>query len=110
MYLLTINYSKDEKDKIIHNYKPLVYHFAKIYGGGYCMDDLVQSGMMGLLKAIDRYDNNKGASFTTYASHYIIGEIRHYVRKEAKYYKPGCINGMQKKVDIIIKDYFHRTG
>ena len=44
------------------------------------IEDLVQVGSMGLLKAIDQYDTSVGASFKTYATYLITGEIRHYLR------------------------------
>ena len=44
------------------------------------VDDLVQIGSIGLIKAIDYFNPEAGAKFTTYATHLITGEIRHYLR------------------------------
>lgn len=44
------------------------------------VDDLIQIGSIGLIKAIDYFNPNAGARFTTYATHLITGEIRHYLR------------------------------
>ena len=51
------------------------------------------------------YDPGKAISFVTYASHFIMGEIRHLVRKEACYYSPGCIVKLQNKIDYLVEEY-----
>nr|WP_245180725.1 SigB/SigF/SigG family RNA polymerase sigma factor [Streptomyces montanisoli] len=48
--------------------------------GGGQMDDIVQVGQIGLIKAIDRFDVSRGVDFTTLAVPYISGEIRRYFR------------------------------
>lgn len=44
------------------------------------IEDLVQAGSIGLLKAIDSYSNNINDNFKIYAGYLIIGEIKHYLR------------------------------
>ena len=44
------------------------------------IDDLIQAGFIGLLKAIDNYSKEKNDNFRVYAGYIIIGEIKHYVR------------------------------
>lgn len=80
----------------------LVSHFVRIYTGGNS-DDALQAGMEGLLKAVRRYDPEIGAAFSTYAAHCVMGEIRHFVRKEAAYYRPGCIRELQFRVDQYVE-------
>jgi RNA polymerase sigma-B factor len=46
-------------------------------------DDLMQVGSMGLLRAIDRFDLDKGYAFSTFAVPYIRGEIQHYLRDKS---------------------------
>jgi RNA polymerase sigma-B factor len=82
----------------------LVFHYAKLYGGGYSFEDLCQSGYEGLLKGIQNYDPDYGTKFVTYASHCVIGEIRHYVRRESRYYYPGYLEGYREKMNEIILD------
>jgi len=44
------------------------------------LEDLVQVGTVGLLKAIDRFELERGVEFTTYATPTIVGEIKRYFR------------------------------
>ncbi|WP_371502857.1 SigB/SigF/SigG family RNA polymerase sigma factor [Kitasatospora sp. NBC_00374] len=44
------------------------------------MEDIVQTGTVGLIKAIDRFDPGRGVEFTTFALPTIIGEIRRFFR------------------------------
>ncbi|MFF3365239.1 RNA polymerase sigma factor SigF [Streptomyces misionensis] len=44
------------------------------------MEDIVQVGMIGLIKAIDRYELSREAEFTSFAIPYIIGEIKRFFR------------------------------
>ncbi|MFI7356005.1 SigB/SigF/SigG family RNA polymerase sigma factor [Streptomyces avidinii] len=53
---------------------------ARVLGGGLDMDDVIQVGTIGLIKAIDRYDTERGVEFSTLALPYIIGEIKRYFR------------------------------
>lgn len=53
---------------------------VKFANRGEPLDDLVQVGTVGLLKAIDRFDVDRGVEFTTYATPTIVGEIKRYFR------------------------------
>lgn len=73
---------KQLKNLIAHYYLPLVKKIA--YGLARRqtdpIEDIIQVGCLGLMKAIDQYNDNFGTSFKTYATHRITGEIRHYLR------------------------------
>src|SRR5256714_15352061 len=60
---------------------PLVRSFARRYSyRGEQLEDLVQIGAIGLIKAIDRFDLDRGVELTTYATPNIIGEIKRHFR------------------------------
>ena len=60
---------------------PLVRSLANRYAGrGEPTEDLVQVGAIGLVKAIDRFDLEKGVELSTYAVPTIVGEIRRHFR------------------------------
>ncbi|MFF2789112.1 SigB/SigF/SigG family RNA polymerase sigma factor [Streptomyces sp. NPDC058049] len=53
---------------------------ARVLGGGLDMDDIIQVGTIGLIKAIDRYEPEREVEFSTLALPYITGEIKRYFR------------------------------
>jgi RNA polymerase sigma-B factor len=60
---------------------PLVAYLAQRFRGrGESVEDLIQVGMEGLLKAVDRFEVERGISFTSYAAPTIIGEMRRHLR------------------------------
>ena len=60
---------------------PLVEYLAKRFKDrGEPLDDLVQVGSVGLLKAIDRFDLDREVEFSTYATPTIVGELKRYFR------------------------------
>ena len=97
--------SEETLEILVQACQGLVRYYAKLYGGGYCFEDLCQAGYEGLLKSIQKFDPAHGTKFTTYASHAIIGEIRHYVRKESRYYYPDCLKEYQEKMDFLISNH-----
>jgi len=104
------NKNQQAKEQIIREAERLIRYFAKLYGGGCCEDDLFQAGSLGLLKALDNCDPARETGFVTYASHCIMGEIRHLARKEASFYRPGCIIKLQRKVDQLVEEYTKIKG
>jgi len=69
------------REQLIEQYMSLVRSLARRYAyRGEQFDDLVQIGAIGLIKAIDRFDINRGVELTTYATPNIIGEIKRHFR------------------------------
>ena len=82
---------KDEKKKrmlhlkIVEDAMVLVKKIANTISmqSGVNNEDLVQVGSLGLIKAIDAYKLNMNTRFRTYATYFIKGEIKHYLRDKA---------------------------
>lgn len=72
----------DERNKLITDNLRLVHYVIhkKYHSTGIDHDDLVQTGMIGLIKAAEGYDVDKGHSFATYAIKCISNEIRMLLR------------------------------
>ena len=71
----------DAREKLVMSHMNLVRFLAnKFKNRGEPLDDLVQVGYLGLLKAIDRFDPERGLEFTTYATPTILGEIKRHFR------------------------------
>ncbi len=70
-----------ERDEMISENIGLVHSIAKRFTGrGADYEDLFQSGCVGLIKAVDNFDEEKGFAFSTYAVPVIMGEIKRIFR------------------------------
>jgi RNA polymerase sigma-B factor len=69
------------REELVALHLPLVDHCARRFTNrGEPLDDLVQVGTIGLIKSVDRFDNDRGVEFSTYATPTILGEIKRYFR------------------------------
>jgi RNA polymerase sigma-B factor len=72
---------EDERERLILEHLPLVHGLARRYANrGEPLDDLIQVGTVGLIKAIDRYDPTRGNKLASFATPTILGEIRRHFR------------------------------
>ena len=77
---------RDHKDRaareeVITRYLPLVRGLARKFASrGQPVEDLIQVGCIGLIKAVDRFDLDRGVELSTYATPTILGEIKRYFR------------------------------
>lgn len=72
---------KSKRDAFIENNLGLVHSICKRFcGRGIEYDDLYQAGCMGLVKAADGFDYDRGLMFSTYAVPVIMGEVRRLFR------------------------------
>ncbi len=71
----------ESRNELVTLHAALVEHLARRFADrGERHEDLVQVGMIGLIKAADRFDPERGVEFSTYASPTIIGEIKRHFR------------------------------
>jgi len=72
---------EEARNQLVVNHLNLVRYLAsKFLNRGEQLEDLVQVGTIGLIKAIDRFDPSRGLEFTTYATPTIMGEIKRHFR------------------------------
>lgn len=65
-----------------------------------------QIGYLGLLNALQLFDEKKGVKFTTYATWLINGEIRHYIRDKYSIVKvPHWVRDFNRKIDKFVEKY-----
>ncbi len=99
-------------DAVVDRYAPLVkriaHHLLLRMPASVQIDDLIQSGMIGLLEAARKYDVTKGASFETYAGIRIRGSMLDEVRKGD--WAPRSVHRKSRKVAEAIKVIEARTG
>ena len=71
----------ETRERLASEHLPLVRRLCQRYRhSGVQMDDLVQVGSVGLVKAIDKYDPARGTAFLAFAIPVIMGEIKNYFR------------------------------
>jgi RNA polymerase sigma-B factor len=69
------------RDRLIEAHLGLAEHLARRFAHrGEAYDDLVQVGSLALVKAVDRFDPERGVEFTTFATRTIIGELKRHFR------------------------------
>ncbi len=102
----------DSMNDIVLQYAPLVkriaHHLLLRMPSSVQVDDLVQSGMIGLLEAARKYDLSKGASFETYAGIRIRGAMLDEIRKGD--WAPRSVHRKSREVADAIRSVEMRTG
>ena len=94
------------RDQLIMSHLNLVRFLAsKFKNRGEPLDDLIQVGTIGLIKAIDRFEPERGLEFTTYATPTIMGEIkRHFRDKGWSVRVPRRLQELSAKINQVTDD------
>ena len=103
---------RNARDQVLVELMPLVRSLAARYAGrGEPLDDLVQVGSVGLIKAVDRFDVSRGVEFTSYGVPTIVGEIRRYFRdKSWAMHVPRRIKELSVRLSRVLDDLTTTLG
>lgn len=108
-------YSSDGKEiaeQLVEKYTPLVkkiaYHMSARLPADIHIDDIIQSGLIGLLDAGKHYDSSQGAQFETYATIRIRGAILDEVRRSD--WAPKSVHKKARDLTATIQEIERRTG
>jgi RNA polymerase sigma-B factor len=93
------------REELITRYLPLVKSLARRFASrGQPVEDLIQVGSIGLMKAIDRFDLGRGVELSTYATPTIMGEIKRYFRDKGWAVKvPRALQDLNIKLNRTIE-------
>lgn len=118
-WLEEYKYAQDEKTKLyLQNLialrcLPLVKRIARGLARRSTdpIEDLIQIGSLGLIKAINLYDSKIGKNFKTYSTYLITGEIRHYLRDKINIIKaPREIQELAYRVNQVVLTLSEELG
>jgi RNA polymerase sigma factor for flagellar operon FliA len=100
------------QDELVRKHAPLVkriaYHLMSRLPPTVQIDDLVQSGMIGLLEAARNYDASQGASFETYAGIRIRGSMLDEIRKGD--WAPRSLHRRVREIAKVVAEIEHEHG
>jgi RNA polymerase sigma-B factor len=93
------------REELITRYLPLVRSLARRFmSRGQPLEDLIQVGSIGLIKAIDRFDLERGVELSTYATPTILGEIKRYFRDKGWAVKvPRALQDLNVRLNRVIE-------
>ena len=96
---------KTAREELITRYLPLVKSLARRFASrGQPVEDLIQVGSIGLIKAIDRFDLSRGVELSTYATPTILGEIKRYFRDKGWAVKvPRALQDLNVRLNRVIE-------
>ena len=102
----------EAKRELVEAFDGLAQRLARRFGGrGVALDDLVQVARFGLLKAIERFDVDRGIQFSTFAGRTIVGEIKHYFRDQAWSVRvPRALQNLWLEVSRAVDELSHSLG
>lgn len=107
-----LNRDRVARDRLVEELMPLVRSLARRYAGrGEPLEDLVQVGAIGLIKAIDRFDLERGVELSTYAVPTILGEIRRHFRDRSwGVHVPRRMKELSLRVSRVVDDLSSKLG
>jgi len=107
-----IKLGKEARDKMIVANLRLVVSIAKKYTySNEPFRDLIQDGTMGLMKAVDRYQVERGFKFSTYATWWIRQSISRSISNNSRTIRiPVHVYDTQSKVRRVKRDYVNKHG
>jgi RNA polymerase sigma-B factor len=99
-----------DRDLLIERFLPLARSLALRYQrSGEPLEDLLQVAALGLIKAVDRFDPQRGVAFTAYAAPTILGEIRRHFRDRTWAVRvPHDMRDLALRVDRTVDDLAER--
>ena len=98
------------RDRAVRRHLPLAHAIARRFdrGGSVPLEDLQQIAALGLVKALERYDPDNGAAFSTFAVPTMQGEIRRYFRDHTWTVRPP--RDLQEQAVRIEREREHLTA
>jgi RNA polymerase sigma-B factor len=100
------------RDELIEAHLRLAEHLARRFANrGVPLDDLVQVASLGLVKAVERFDPDRGLEFSTFATPTIVGELkRHFRDKGWAVRVPRRVQELHVEINTLVGELTQRLG
>jgi RNA polymerase sigma-B factor len=98
-------------DEIVRRNQNLLHHILKRFA--YAKDpyeDLLQVANLGLIKAAQRFDADRGVRFSTYATAIVDGELRHHLRDSLLMRQPRWVKKVYQEIQAKSSELMHKLG
>jgi RNA polymerase sigma-B factor len=106
------DHDRVSRDTLIERYLPLARHLARRYKGGNAeLDDLYQVAAFALVKAVDRFDPDRGLAFSSFAVPTIVGELKRHFRDHGWGVRvPRDVQELKLKLDRLVTSLTSELG
>lgn len=99
----------DALDELLQSNEALLHHILKRFSRATePYEDLFQVARLGLMKAVQRFDPERGTSFSTYAVAIVDGEVRHYLRDSLLVRQPRWARGLYARIQEAQAAFFQK--
>ncbi|MEJ7584922.1 MAG: SigB/SigF/SigG family RNA polymerase sigma factor [Acidimicrobiales bacterium] len=100
------------RDELIEAHLRLAEHLARRFANrGVALDDLIQVAALGLVKAVERFDPDRGLEFSTFATPTIVGELkRHFRDKGWSVRVPRRVQELHVEINSLVGELTQRLG
>ena len=104
-------HSAEALDQLVRANQRLLHHVLKRFStADEPYEDLLQVANLGLIKAAQRFDPDKGVRFSTYAVPVIEGEVRHHLRDSLLLRQPRWVKKVYRQIEDANATLTHRLG
>src|SRR4051812_7736443 len=106
------NGDKGLRDEIVGSQVGLAEYLARRFKNrGEPIEDLIQVALLGLLKAVERFDPSRGLEFSTFATPTIVGELKRYFRDKGWAVRvPRRVQELHVQLNALVGDLTHALG
>lgn len=102
---------KDAQDKLVEQNTGLVHSVVRRFSGrGQESEDLFQVGCIGLIKAVQKFDQSFGVKFSTYAVPMILGEIKRFIRDDGIIKVSRSIKETASRAMALREEWIRKIG
>jgi len=104
--------NKDLRDEIVRSQVGLAEYLARRFKNrGEPIEDLIQVALLGLLKAVERFDPSRGLEFSTFATPTIVGELkRHFRDKGWAVRVPRRVQELHLRMGTVVNNLSQELG